>query len=242
MSLNIINDFQHEWEAFIEDTVEIRQKIIRITDSIVIPDEESNEVAIFTFKKMTCEDHWSIEKESQKFYFRGKDELKMTDYQEFKKQIITRLLINTSLFELKTKKGRLTKESSKRVLSLPAPLLQAVLYKYEKTVHMTEDEEDELEKQAAILFGKNSRGVENPCEAVSLYCNLGNFWEKFGINRKDIKDLPYKEYVQLKIMAAKENQTITAARNTNSNKPRNISMNGRLQKSRGIIVPDTGQV
>ena len=77
---------------------------------------------------------------------------------------------------------------------------------------------------------------------VSLFCNLGNFWEKFGIDRFNIKKLPYREYVMLKIMISKENSA-TAARNAaaSSKKTGNVSIGGKVQKSRGVVIPDTGQ-
>ena len=127
-------------------------------------------------------------------------------------------------------------------MGLPAPLLEAILEKYEDTVHLSDEEEATINKQASILFAKNSQGVENACEAVSLFCNLGNFWEKFGIDRFNIKKLPYREYVMLKIMISKENSA-TAARNAaaSSKKTGNVSIGGKVQKSRGVVIPDTGQ-
>lgn len=245
------NEFD-EWKSLFSEDIEIRVNVKKI-NNILIPCLVGPYFVDFKFKKMTCKDHWNIEKICTRTAYdetkecEGGFPLKIdyVDYQEFKKEIICRMIKSISFYRLKFKKnGELTEKSKDYVLSLPAPLIQSVIEKYEKSVRLSEEEEETIIKQSIILFGKNSKGVENACEAVNLYCNIGNFWEKFGLNRFQIKDLPYKEYVMLKMMISKENQSIASKNSASANKGKNnnIMMNGKMRKSSGISVPDTGQI
>ena len=168
-------EFKEEFNDFTNDFVDIKQRVRFLSEKIMVPDEEGSEFVIFTFKKMTCEDHWKIEKECSITYDtnntdtedRKPQQITSVDYQEFKKQVLKRMIHKTSIFDIKrNKKEELTKETEKSLMGLPAPLLEAILEKYEDTVHLSDEEEATINKQASILFAKNSQGVENACEFV----------------------------------------------------------------------------
>jgi hypothetical protein len=237
---------KHEWQTLISaDTIDITVNVRWITPKICIPDDNSDEQVFATFKKMTCTDFWNIDTKSaiyeQNYEFN--DKVKETDFQEFRYQIVQNMLRKISLFELDLDdEGKLTKDSLRKVMKLSAPLLSSIVSQYYATINVADDDEETITKQAATLFGKNSSGVENACEAVSLFCTLGNFWEKFGINRFDLKSLSYKEYMMLRLMLSKETQVNAAAHRTEHNRSRSkISMGGPAVQSRATIVPDRGQ-
>jgi len=89
------------------------------------------------------------------------------------------------------------------------------------------------------LFGRNSRGVVDACEAISAFCTLGNFWEKFGIGKGvPIHEMPYKEYVMLKMVINKENEASKIQNAPRKPLTRIAGPSGRPRASRGIVVED----
>lgn len=261
MSLNSMdNDASYqEWSAFCATEVEVRVRVLKL-GNLVLPDSEGDSEVAAIFKKMLCEDYWEIEKICQvvvrdadsksSIIFQRQDDrveqdrqVRFLDYQKFKCQLALRMLQKISLFDLEHgRDGFLTEQSYARLLRLPAPLVSGLIDKYQESINISDADEEIITKQSAILFAKNSHGVENACEAVTLFCNLGNFAEKFKINRFEIPKLPYREYIMLKMMVSKENHNV-AAKNAggNRNKSRKVSFGGKTMESRGIVIPDTGQ-
>lgn len=244
-----MTDFD-EWKSLFSEYVRIKIRVDTFND-ILIPNIEGKNYVTFKFKKMTCEDHWMIEEyckneteDSLRKDSRGLPvKIEYIDYQDFKKEIICRMLKGLSFYKLRFKKNKvLTRKSKEYLLNLPAPLIQAAFEEYEKSYRISDEEEETITKQAVILFSKSSQGVENACEAVSLYCNLKSFYEKFGLTRFSIKKLPYKEYMKLKMMISKENQSISQKASAAANKNKSsINVGGRMRKSNATIIPDTGQ-
>jgi len=248
MYLNTTDEktIKREWQTLISaDIIDITVNVRWITPKICIPDDNADEQVVATFKKMTCTDFWNIDTKSAVYEQNDEfnEKIKETDFQEFRYQMVQNMLRKISLFELDLDdEGKLTKDSLRKIMKLSAPLLSSIVSQYYATINITDDDEETITKQAAILFGKNSHGVENACEAVSLFCTLGNFWEKFGINRFDLKSLSYKEYVMLRLMLSKETQVNAAAHRTEYNRSRSkVSMGGPAVQSRATVVPDRGQ-
>jgi hypothetical protein len=238
-------DFKAEFDNLLSDTIEIKVNTIRLKN-ILIPNTDGDFIVRAIFKKMTCEDFWKIEKKcsvedevsSPCLNTEKKSILKSIDYQEFRLEIIRRMLQKISIFDLEYTEEGLKDSSFEKVKNLSAPLVQALFREYEVSYHLTEEEDETITKQSAILFSPHSRGVENACETISLYCTLGNFWEKFGLNRFSLKQLPYKEYLQLRIMMNKDAES----QKRKSNKKSNSSIGGRVRSGRGIVIPDTGKL
>ena len=96
-----------------------------------------------------------------------------------------------------------------RVSLISAPLMEAFLSGFDRSTEITDEEERRIQRQCSILFSKNSRGVSDPCEAVSLFCSMENFWEKFGVGRGvPIHEMPFKEYIMLKMVIGKESEAM----------------------------------
>lgn len=206
-----------------------------------VPDKTSDKKVWALFRKLDCGDYWEMEQQTIISVGEGKQEVRYQDGEEIRKIMIKKLLIDWNLdipLEFDDQTGYLTNDCFNRVKSVSAPIIAAFLVEYEKVNSIPEGEEKKVDKQAAILFSKNSNGVQNPCESLSLFCTLGNFWEKFGLNRFDLRSLPYREYMMLRMMLHKEGES--NKQQMHSSRPRKPTMiagpGGRTRPSRGVVV------
>ncbi len=162
-----------------------------------------------------------------------------TDYNEFRRLLLKRNLLWWSLEPpIERVNGWMTKTCYARVSRVFAPLVDAFIHEYEKHIEISKDDEQTIARQAAVLFGKHSRGVSDACEAVSLYCSRSSFWEKFGLGRDELSSLPYREFLLLRMMSSHENEAMR--RNSQPHKESNTRIagaGGRIRPSRGIKVP-----
>jgi hypothetical protein len=130
------------------------------------------------------------------------------DHYALRELIVKRCLKEWNIpieLEFDNRTGWLTSDCYNEIASLPAPIMGRIMQKYEKTV-LSDDDEEKLDRQAASLFNTKGGGVSNPLESVTLFCVLGNFWDKFGLNRYDLERLPYREYAQLRMMMGYEGE------------------------------------
>lgn len=163
------------------------------------------------FKNMTVGDYWHIDSESSTTYTdeKSKHSERFNDNSVCNKLILKRQLANWNVnIKLEFDHTGCLKDGCLREImtTVPAPIISGLVDKYKETYVMSDEEEETLSKQVAVLFGKNTRGVSGACEGVVLYCTLNSFWEKFGLNRFDIIRLGYKEYVILKEIMSAENE------------------------------------
>ena len=126
--------------------------------------------------------------------------------------------------------GKLSEKAFSQIMSLQPRILRSIFSKVSIfPEELQAEEEKEVEKQCALLFGKGE-GVVNPHDWISTYCNLTAFWEKFGLNYYDILKLPHNLFVQLKRVMSLEsnykNQKMEAAANESKAK-RAASRRGR---------------
>jgi hypothetical protein len=165
----------------------------------------------------------------------GTQSLVISEPNEYRRLMLKKNLVAWSLpIPIERAGGWITSECYEHIGNVCGPLLDALLDKFYVTTTLTEEEEFIMDRQSANLFSENSRGVANACEAVSLFCTLGSFNEKFGINREMLPVLPFREYLMLKVMGRKEGE---AARQRSS--PRKTSTTrvmgpgGKTRPSRG---------
>ena len=244
MSLSLTDERQahREWSMLAAPgTVEVVIGV-RWFDGICVHDDESDEKVWARFRRMTYGDYWGMERPCTTVFNDGIRTKSYIDVYEMRLMILRRLLVDWSLdigLEIDEETGWLTDSCFGRVKRVYPALLMAFLSRYEESVEVTADEERVMDRQSARLFAKNTKGVENPCEAVSLFCVLSNFWEKFGLNRFQIKDLPYREYLLLRFMMSKESDAL--ARSMKAAKPKKPTMiagPGGMRPSRAIVVGD----
>ena len=190
------------------------------------------------FNKMTVGDNRVIEDAVSYMHERpdGKEQ-RLTDVTEYRRLLMKRNLLEWDLCEVEREGGWMTSECYKKIGKMAAPLVEAILDRYESSMTITRDEERVIDRQAAILFGKNSRGVADACEAVRKYCNLGSFWEKFGLREEQLDNMHYKDFLMLKIMSAKEIESQKASAPSGKKPVTKIAgPGGRVRQSRGVVV------
>jgi|ETNvirnome_2_300_1030623.scaffolds.fasta_scaffold15734_2 hypothetical protein len=210
-----------------------------------LPDSDGDKEEAAVFKVLTFGDNTVMERVCAYQVPVGPGQ-NVTEYDvhEMRRLFVKRNLLEWSLpVPIERENGWMTKESYQRVSRVSAPLLEAFLDKFEDHMAITKTDEEKMSRQASVLFSKNSHGVADACEAVRMFCTLGNFWEKFGLTRHSIMDLPYREYVMLKMMMGKESESIK--RESRGNKPRAQTKiiaghGGRVRPSQAVVVPGTG--
>lgn len=213
-----------------------------------MPDEHGDSEEVAVFATMTFGDNYAIEKATSYEVEVGtkagsgrKIMARVTDINEYKRLIVKRNLLEWSLdipIE-RDRSGWMTPKSYARVSSIPAPLMDAFVGKFEESVEIGEEEEEQISKQCSLLFSKTSSGVADACEAVSRFCTLGNFSEKFGVNRDSLPKMPYKEFLLLKIMIAKESDAMRVqhAPAGGGGSGKIIGPGGKARASRGTRIP-----
>lgn len=215
-----------------------------------LPNEQGETEESAVFATMTFGDNYAIEKatsyevEVGEKVGGGKVMTRVTDINEYKRLLLKRSLLEWSLdipIE-RDRSGWMTPQCYARVANVPAPLLEAFVRQFEESVEVTEEEEEQISRQCALLFSKTGHGVSDACEAVSRFCTLGNFSEKFGVNRELLPRMPYKEFLLLKIMIAKESDALRLQqpRGGGGSSSKIVGGGGRPHASRGVRVPLPG--
>jgi hypothetical protein len=238
MSLSAEEIARREFELLVSpDTIRVKVPI-QPFGPFWLPVEQSKDEVEALFRAMTFGDNLIIEKActyriNNKETRERRDEV---DINEMRRLIVKRNLLSWSLpIPIERENGWMTAESYERVGKVPAPLMEAILDRYEERIQVSKEDEELIHRQSAVLFSKHGRGVADACEAVSLYCTLGNYWEKFGLDRFSITNLPYREYLMLKMMIGKEGEAhrTTASRPVSQSK---ISMGrgGRTRPSQAV--------
>jgi len=237
MSLSPEEIARREFELLVSpETIRVRVPVQQF-GSFWLPSETGKDEVVAVFKSMTFGDNLIIEKAcssriDNKITHERREEV---DINEMRRLIVKRNLLSWSLpVPIERENDWMTGESYARVSSVPAPLLEALLDQYESRIRISQEEEELIQRQCSILFSKNSRGVSDACEAVSLYCTLGNYWEKFGLDRFTILSLPYREYLMLKMMVGKEGEAHKAASAHKAHPNSKVMMGGRMRQSRAI--------
>lgn len=216
-----------------------RVRVTRV-GSLILPrfDGEKEEEAVF--KEMTFGDREMIEQACR--YETERDDGGTqweVDYNEVRRLHVKRNLLSWSLnVPIERENGWMTHESYERIGRVYGPLLDAFMDAFWAQSEITEEEVKTIGRQAAVLFGKNSRGVTDACEAVKLYCTLSSQWEKFGVTDEDLAQMPYRRYLMLRTMSQHESEALrrnTAPKNTPNTKI--AGRGGRTRPSQGKKIP-----
>lgn len=204
-------------DLFDPDRVRVRVKVSWL-GKICIPDENGETEEVAEFRTMTYGDNAVIEKVTTRKVEIGKRPdgkavfESAQDLNEYRRLLVKRNLVSWTLgipIE-RDQSGWMTPESYAQVSCVSAPLLTAFVSGFEDSFSISSEEEEKISRQCSILFSKNSRGVADACDAIGLFCNLGNFAEKFGINREDLIRVPYLDYLRLKIVMSRESESLKA--------------------------------
>jgi len=221
------------------DKVDVRVGVI-IWNGMVMPvaDEIAERFEKAVFKRMTVGDNEVIEKIVSYKGQRpdGKPQM-LLDVFEYKRMLLKKNLLSWTLgVPVNREDGWVTRECYKKIAGMSGTLVGALVEKYEDSMIIDDAEEALIDRQAAILFGKNSGGVADPCKAVSLYCNLERFSEKFGIGREELDNMSYKDFKRLRIMSSKEAVAGRVSAAVSKTPVTKIASGGRTRQSRGVVV------
>jgi hypothetical protein len=225
------------------DKIPVRVRI-RWHEGICLPVEEHEDAdgeERAVFKVLTYGDNTVIE-HACRFEVDDGDDLSHSevDVNEVRRLIVRRNLLSWSLpIPIERESGWLTEECYERVGRVSAPLVDAFLDGFEEETMVSSDEEDEIAKQCAILFSKSGRGVSDACDAVSLFCTLGNFAEKFNMDPEKLAALPYRDYLRLRLVTSHEVEAMKRdrARKATPNTRIVAGHGGRTRQSAGIKRP-----
>lgn len=91
-----------------------------------------------------------------------------------------------------------------RVMDVHPNILRYFVGHVEKLFFLTDEDRESITKQSLRLFGGSGTGVHNPHEAISMFCDLSQFWEKFGLNYFDLQLLPQDVYIRMKTVISNE--------------------------------------
>jgi len=210
---------------------------------LCLPDLNGKQHEEATFKVLTFGDNHVLDKACS-YDVQVKENnvvvttMTVTDLNEYRRLLIRRNLLDWTLdIPIERQGGWMTEECWNRVKNVSAPLMEAFVEQYDTLTSVTKDEEEKIMRQSSILFGKNSRGVMDACEAVSLFCTLGNFWDKFGVGRGvPIQDMPFKEYIMLKMVIGRENESMRVSSSPKKPLTRIAGADGRPRASQGIVM------
>lgn len=146
--------------------------------------------------------YWRLlESECVQLYADGNEEANLYNYSKIKRFLLEYMLADTNVPWIVLRhedNGKLSNRCLEQLLSLHPRILRCLFSKVSIfPEELSADEEREMEKQCALLFGKGE-GIVNPHQWITTYCNLTSFWEKFGLNYYDVLSLPHELFVQLK--------------------------------------------
>lgn len=214
---------------------------VRWDGNLCLPDPDGDHEEKAVFKVLTFGDHLIIERACQHETIREEDQKTQmeTDFNEVRRLTLKRNLLDWTLdVPIERRNGWLTPECYERVGRVPAPLMEAFLEGYWLRCEVSSEEEETINKQASILFNPHSRGVNDACEAVRLYCTMSSQWDKFGLKGDELMDLPFRQYVMLKLMLSHENDSMRKQASTKQAPTTRIAgKGGRTRPSQGQRIP-----
>ncbi len=177
---------------------------------VICDKDDSDEEIVFKFKKLTYE-YWKfiesemIEKHKVKLMFGREDIISSYNFTKMSKHILQYVLKEWSLpIELVfNENGVIEDECYEKIMAIHPNILKYFIESFETSLFLSADDKDKMIRQSRSLF-KDGNAVSSPHEAISAYCDLTAFWDKFGLNYYDLKNLPYELYLRLKTISQHE--------------------------------------
>jgi hypothetical protein len=222
--------------------VEVRQPV-RWHGRLCLPCLDGDNVVVARFKTFTFADNHAIETATAQTIEVGeREELSVSEPNEYRRMMLLRSLIWWSLpIAIERENGWMTENCYERIGRCCGALLGSLVHLFYESTVIDNEEEEKIDRQSALLFSEHGRGVTNACEAVSSYCTLSGFWEKFGIDRGMIPGLPFRDYLRLRVMMNKERDAEKSRRKSGGAKksPTRIAgSGGRIRQSAAKVVAE----
>lgn len=219
---------------------EIRVDIaLRKVDNTYIVDPKGDIKEHAFFKVLTMGDFQIFEKLCNfEVSVHKKGRMQEMDFSVFRKSLLRKNLLRWSLGDIQRENGWITEKCWQSMVNVSGNIVNGLLNEFEWSFHISKDEEMKLERQSISLFAKNGRGVDNPCEGVSLFCMASGMYEKFGLSYySSIRDMPYKDYRLIRMVSEHESQAIRRDSKTHKRSPTKIAGTRGTRESKGTSVP-----
>jgi len=172
---------------------------------IEIPTKESLTKKIFIFKEFTLKDSLELDRLSYSIRnFNSFFDASFTDYNIYRYLMMRRTIISVGDKTFERQNGWMTKKDWDVFKTFPAPVLNYALSLYEDSFSMSEEEHKKLERETALLFGSKAGKVLDPSPGISMTFTLESLWDKFGLTKQDVENMPLKEYSKIKLILTKE--------------------------------------
>lgn len=236
-----IEEIARREERLLTSPQTVKVKInVSWVNGMCLPDSDGKDKEEAVFKMFTFGDNQIIDRAVtyEVVIEESRSKVSVSDLNEYRRFLIKRNLMSWTLdIPIERENGWMTPECYSRVKNIPAPLMEAFLDGFENRISVSREEEEKIVRQSVLLFSKNSRGVADACEAISMFCTLGNLWEKFGIGRGvPLMDMSYKEYLSLKIIMGKETEASRVSHASKKPLTKIVGAGGKPRASQGIVM------
>lgn len=187
------------------------------------PTPNTDEI-LFTFWEINNSSWESIERECLKrFQINPRESVTNFDYEKLKLFYLRYFFRSWSFEETLyfDDDGKLDDDSWRLFASLHPVILRELAERIFDYV-LTDEDSTLIQQQAHQLLSRNAKGgVANPHPLISMFCNLTDFWERFGLNYFDLKRMPLYERNGLRQIISIEKQ-IQAAEADNAKKSKTV--------------------
>ena len=152
-----------------------------------------------------------------------------------RKNLLRRCLIDWNIdVSIDRKDGWIEKSCFEKIMTFSPSIINKIIDIYEEHYIISEEEEKIIDKQSAILFG-TSGSVAEACYPIKLFCELGSFWDKFGLNVFQLRKLDYKDFLYLKTLLSKENDAKAKKVKSSKQSTNKVAgLGGGVRASRGV--------
>jgi hypothetical protein len=170
--------------------------------NILLPDSDGNIEIKAVFNKMTVHDSLTLDRLS--YSKQDNDNISSIDYTVYRSLLLRRCLISLDENVFERKNGWIVEEDWNKIKNYNAMILNHIMYEFEMTTVLTEEEESQIERQSVALFGTDAGKVNNPNPSISMYCTLLSVWDKFGLNIETLKSMKNSDYLKIREIMSKE--------------------------------------
>lgn len=239
MCWSTMDNIAKEWKLINSSDETIVSTKCGNLNGIVVPMKDGEEIVRAKFKIMTVEDNDVIVKISGHKVWNemAGDFVIEPERNMFSLLLLKRLLLDWNIdIPIERENGWLTEECWNRVKNVNALVITDLLDKYQDIINMTDKEEAVINKQSTVLFSTTSGGVYNACDAISMFCLLSSFWEKFGLDKDKIKQLPYRDFVSLRMIMKHENDAMKRNSKSVNKNPTRVAGPRGSRPSRGQVI------
>jgi hypothetical protein len=193
----------------------------------------------FVFKTVTLGDYEAVTRASERIEVRPDGSIfDIGSPFEFDRYLIFRCLVETTAIdgELVRRGGWLDAKSRAAVGGIAGFIIDTAIYLYKKSYAIDDVEETELGKQSHMLFSGNGH-VSDPLPAISKFCNVSAFAEKFNIPMSDVDNVPFADFIRMRKIMDAESEAYKRKAASNNGPVSSASFGGVISKGGGVVIP-----